>query len=172
MKRTAALFAETESLIIFGIIVILTIIAAWVIGNYFQKKIVKRLENQNEDITSILFIKHAIRAIVYLFGFGWAFLILPISKTYAHSLFAGAGASTLILGIASQQILGNLISGIYLVLKKPYRINDIITVAGCTGKVIELNLHDTILEDDEDNVYIVPNTLIANGVITTCKRKK
>ena len=37
MKRTAALFAETESLIIFGIIVILTIIAAWVIGNYFQK---------------------------------------------------------------------------------------------------------------------------------------
>ena len=171
MKKTKAFFAETESLIQFGLIVLLTIIIAWIIGKYFQKKLGDKLESQNDDITSFLFIKHAIKAIIYLFGFGWAFLTLPISSTYAHSLFAGAGASSLILGFASQQVLSNLMSGIFLVLKKPFKINDIITVAGSTGKVKELNLHDTILEDEEKNIITIPNSLISNGVIKNNRKE-
>lgn len=171
MKKTSALFSDTESLIHFGIIILLTVIIAWIVGRYFQKKLADKLEHQNEDITSFLFIKHAIKTIIYLFGFGWAFLSLPISNTYAHSLFAGAGASTLILGFASQQVLSNLMSGIFLVLKKPFKINDIITVAGSSGKVKELNLHDTIIEDEEKNIIIIPNSLISNGVIKNHKKE-
>lgn len=113
MERTKNLISDTESLIIFAVIVSLTILIASVISRYIQGKLIKKTVDQGIDITSFLFFKHAIVATIILFGLGWAFLSLPISKNYAHSLFGGAGASTLILGFASQQILSNEMAGFF-----------------------------------------------------------
>ena len=170
--KLSELMQDSESLILFGIIIAATIIVAAIFGRYLQRKLSKRAEEQNADITSFLFIKHVLTGTIYLFGFGWALLILPISATFAHSLFAGAGASTLILGFASQQVLSNVMSGIFLILKKPFKINDIVEIQGNRGKVLELNLHDTIIEDDEKNRIIIPNALISNGVIKNINKNK
>jgi small conductance mechanosensitive channel len=90
-------------------------------------------------------------ATIYFVGFGWAFLTLPITKTFAHSLLAGAGASTLIIGFASKQVLSNMISGVFIIMNKPFKINDLIEIQGNHGKVIEIALHDTIIENEEDD---------------------
>ncbi len=171
MDRVKTLLIDSGSLIIFGIIVIATIVLASFSGKYLQTLLEKKSKEQNADITSFLFIKHVIRATIYLFGFGWAMLSLPISSNFGHSLFASAGVSTLILGFASQQILGNLMSGIFLIIQKPFKVNDIIEIQGNRGKVLELNLHDTIIEDAEDNVIIIPNALVSNGIIKNIKKK-
>lgn len=171
MSRIKLLLTDSETLLIFGTIIALTILIATIIRKYLHRVLVKRSQNQNVDVTSFVFIKHIVTATIYLFGFGWALLTLPISNTFAHSLFAGAGASTLILGFASQQVLGNVMSGVFLVLKRPFIINDIIEVQGNRGKVVELNLHDTIIEDEEKNLIIIPNALISNGIIKNIERK-
>ena len=169
-SKIQTLLTDSESLLIFGIIVVATIIFATVVGKYLQKKLEKKAKQQNADITSFSFIRHVVKAIIYLFGFGWALLSLPISATFAHSLFAGAGASALILGFASQQVLSNVMSGIFLIMKRPFKINDVVEIQGHKGKVIELNLHDTIIEDEESNIIIIPNALISNGVIKNIKK--
>lgn len=171
MDSVKNIWSDSVSLIVFGIIVTATIILASFVGKYLQTLLEKKSKEQNADITSFLFIKHVIRATIYLFGFGWAMLSLPISSNFGHSLFAGAGMSTLILGFASQQILGNLMSGIFLIIQKPFKVNDIIEIQGNRGKVLELNLHDTIIEDAENNVVIIPNALVSNGIIKNIKKK-
>ena len=168
-NRIQTLLADSESLLIFGITVIVTILIATIISQYLNKKLKKRAIQQNADVTSFFFIKGVVVATVYLFGFGWALLSLPIAATYAHTLFAGAGVSTIILGLASQQVLGNIMSGLFLIIKKPFKINDTIEIQGNRGKVVELNLHDTVIEDEEQNKIIIPNTLISNGVIKNLK---
>jgi small conductance mechanosensitive channel len=170
MKKVKTLTNDTESLLIFGIIIILTIIIAHFANKYLQKKLQKKAVEQNIDITNYMFIKHVLTVIIYFFGFGWALLSLPISESFAHSLFAGAGASTIILGFAAQEILGNAMSGIFLIFKKSFKINDVIEIKEYKGKVIEINLHDTILEDEERNIITVPNSLFSNEILKNHKQ--
>ncbi len=165
MDKLKNLLLHTDSLVLFGIIIIATIIVAWIASNYFHRLLRIKAKEQNADITSFIFLKQLLVAIIYCLGFGWAFLVLPVTRTFAHTLIAGAGATTLILGFASQQLFTNLISGVFLVIRKPFKINDVIEFQGSRGKVISINLNSTIIEDDNGNKIIIPSSMLINDVI-------
>jgi small conductance mechanosensitive channel len=169
-NQVQAIWADTQSVVIFISILAVTILVGTLAGRYLKRILIKRTQNLAVDSTSFLFLKHFIVTTIYLFGFGWAFLTLPISKTIAHSLFAGAGVSTLILGFASQQLLSNMMSGIFLIIRRPFKINDIIEIQGNRGKVIELDLHATTIEDENENQIIIPNSLLMSGIIKNLKK--
>lgn len=156
-----------KNLLVFGGILLLTFLFVSMVRRVLKNKLEKKLQEHQSDLTSFKFIRDLITFTIYLVGIGWALLTLPISKTYAHTLFASAGASTLIIGFASQQVLSNLMSGIFLVIKRPFKVNDIIEVSGNIGKVTELNIHETILEtiDEPKKIVIIPNSLISSGII-------
>jgi small conductance mechanosensitive channel len=48
--------------------------------------------------------------------------------------------SALVIGFASQNLLGNMIAGMYLALTRPFKIGDVITVFGNSGKVSDIGL--------------------------------
>jgi small conductance mechanosensitive channel len=169
--KISNLLADTESLIIFGVIVAATIIFATFVNKYFLKKIKNKTEELSVDLTSFMFIKRIITLTIYLVGIGWGLLALPITKNFAHSLLAGAGATTLIIGFASQHILSNMMSGIFIMLNKPFKINDRIDIQGNNGKVIEINWHDTIIENENSDRIIIPNSVISSSIIKNIKKK-
>jgi small-conductance mechanosensitive channel len=169
MKRINELISDTESLVIFSLVIIATIICATILNRFFFRRIVKRSNKQDIDITKFLFLKHISILTVYLIGIGWAFLTLPITKSFAHSILAGAGATTLFVGLASQQILSNMISGVFIVLNKSFKINDVIEIQGNKGKVVEITWHDTIIENDKEGRIVVPNSLITSTVLKQIK---
>ena len=107
MKKLNILISDTESLIIFGLIVVATIIFASIMNRYFNKILNVKNKELNIDITKFKFLKHLIVLTIYLVGIGWALLVLPLTKSFAHSILVGAGATTLILGLALQQILSS-----------------------------------------------------------------
>lgn len=152
-------------IIYFIVIVLATISIDAIIRKYLNGKIMNKAEEHHIDATSFIFISHMITAIIYLFGFGWALLVLPVTHTFAHSLLAGAGASTLILGFASQQLFTNLISGVFLVINRPFKIGDLIEFQGAKGIVTEINLNATIIKDQDNNRIIIPSSLILNASI-------
>ena len=158
------MLSDTEALILFGVIIVATIIVASIVNRYFLRRLTKRKIELNIDMTSFLFIKHLIVLTIYFVGVGWSLLILPVTKGFAHSLLAGAGATTLIIGLASQQLLSNLMSGIFIILNKSFKINDIIEIQGNKGKVIEINWHDTVIENENKETVVIPNSLISNGL--------
>lgn len=94
------------------------------------------------------------------------FIHIPELKTLGHSMLAGAGVLTLITGLASQQVLGNLMSGVIIVFFKPFKLKDRITINGnLTGIVEDINLRQVVIRDFDNNRIIVPNSVISAGVI-------
>jgi small conductance mechanosensitive channel len=117
------------------------------------------------DATRFVFISHIISTIIYLVGFGWALLVLAITRTFAHTLIAGAGASTMVLGFAWQQLFTNLISGVFLVINRQFGIGDYIEFQRTKGKVMDANLSATLIEDEGKNKIIISSSLILNDKI-------
>ncbi|HQV67134.1 MAG: mechanosensitive ion channel [Saprospiraceae bacterium] len=158
-------WSESGNYMVFCAIIIVTIIIAQLVKNYIQKKITEKTSGHQIDVTSFVFIKHMLVSIIYFLGFGWALLLLPITHTFAHSLLAGAGASTLILGFASQQLFSNLFSGLFLVINRPFKIGDTIEFQGSQGKVAEINLNATLIIDQDGNKIFIPSSIILNDKI-------
>ncbi len=61
------------------------------------------------------------------------------------------------LGFGLQEIVSNFVSGIILLLERPIRVGDIVTVAGMSGKVERINIRATTIINADNQSLIVPN---------------
>jgi len=110
--------------------------------------------------------KHSVSAVIYMIGFGIAIYIIPTFRTIAISLLAGAGILAVVIGFASQQALSNIISGIMIVIFKPFRVGDwIILDAETKGTVEDITLRHTVIRNRENKRFIIPNAIISNEKI-------
>lgn len=160
------LFTEFRTLTLIAVIIVITILIVLVF-NWFMNRFVKiTLVKHHKDLTGYLFMKHIASAIIYLIGLAAALVQIPALKVVGHSLLAGAGVLSLIAGLASQQALSNIMSGILIVIFKPFRINDKITLRGTfTGIVEDINLRQVVIRDFENNRIIIPNSVISTDLI-------
>lgn len=82
------------------------------------------------------------------------------------------GSIGLALGLALQETLKNMISGIYISINKLFKLGDIISLnpfgnsVGKIGKVIDFNLYYTVIIDKNKQISIIPNALIQNNILT------
>lgn len=81
------------------------------------------------------------------------------------SLSAVLVASGFAIGMALQGSLGNVASGVLLVLFRPFRVGDTIEVAGMIGRVVEIQIFNTILLSPDNVRIIQPNASITGGTI-------
>lgn len=81
-------------------------------------------------------------------------------------LVAAIGAAGLVIGLALQGTLSNFASGILILFYRPYDVGDFINGGGVSGKVESMNLVSTSILTPDNQVLIVPNNQVWNGVIT------
>ena len=87
-------------------------------------------------------------------------------KSLGTALFAGAGILAVIVGFASQKAFANIISGIFILISKPFKMSDIIEFTdGKKGVVEEITLRHTIIKDYENRRIIIPNSIISEETI-------
>jgi small-conductance mechanosensitive channel len=67
------------------------------------------------------------------------------------------------LGFGLQEIVSNFVCGIILLLERPIRIGDVVTVAGTTGKVDRINIRATTIVNSDNQSMIVPNREFITG---------
>jgi small conductance mechanosensitive channel len=74
--------------------------------------------------------------------------------------------SALVIGFASQNLLGNMIAGMYLSLTRPFKIDDVITVFGNSGKVRDIGLLNCELLMSNGDIMRAPSSsLLTSPVI-------
>lgn len=79
-----------------------------------------------------------------------ALMSIPTAREVGLSLFASAGVAGLVIGIAAQPVLANLIAGLQIAITQPVRIDDAVVVEGEWGWIEEIGLfHVTIKLWDE-----------------------
>jgi small-conductance mechanosensitive channel len=67
------------------------------------------------------------------------------------------------LGFGLQEIVSNFVSGIILLLERPIRVGDIVTVAAMTGKIDRINIRATTVINAENQCLIIPNREFITG---------
>ncbi|MFK7775106.1 MAG: mechanosensitive ion channel family protein [Saprospiraceae bacterium] len=143
-----------------------TIIVAFIFQRLYQKFINHSSLIMKNDPTNYKFVGHAMSAIIYLMGFGWAIYEVPQMRQVANSLLAGAGILAVAAGFASQHALSNIISGLFIVIFKPFRVNDRLLIRDTMqGFVEDITLRHTVIRDFENRRIIIPNTVISDEVI-------
>ena len=75
------------------------------------------------------------------------------------------------LGFGLQEIVSNFVCGIILLLERPIRIGDIVTVAGTTGKVDRINIRATTIINGDNQSMIVPNRQFITGNLVNWTHK-
>lgn len=161
------LFNNIETMVLVVFILAMTILTATVIKRGFNRFIERSAGEMQNDPTNYKFMQHALVGLVYVTGFSFAIYLIPVLSHIAGSLIAGAGILAIAVGFASQQALGNIVSGLFIVIYKPYRINDRITVrTDLRGVVEDINLRHTIIRNFENQRIIIPNSVIGSEVLT------
>lgn len=93
-----------------------------------------------------------------LVGVGAAFIYSQIwGKELAGALTA-LGVGSLVIGLALQEPLGNVFSGIMLLFERPVAIGDWVTVDNHTGRVVTMNWRAVNIETRTHEVIVVPNS--------------
>ncbi|NNK90074.1 MAG: mechanosensitive ion channel family protein [Saprospiraceae bacterium] len=151
--------------IFFLAILVLTFLIALIVDKLFRQLIKKSSEDLNNDPTNYKFLRRVVTAMIYLVGFGAAIYIMPNLRALANSMLAGAGIMAVALGFASQHALSNIISGFFIVIFKPFRVNDRLKIRDLNGVVEDITLRHTVIRDFENRRILIPNAVISDEII-------
>ncbi|MCO6492186.1 MAG: mechanosensitive ion channel family protein [Phaeodactylibacter sp.] len=157
---------DFEALAISLAIVAGTLLVAFIFNRLFRRFIRKNSLLIRNDPTNYVFLRHAITAVIYVVGFSWAVYSLPSLRTVASSLLAGAGILAVAVGFASQHALSNIISGVFIVIFKPFGVNDRLRFQnGLQGVVEDITLRHVVIRDFENRRILIPNSVISEEII-------
>ena len=146
---------------------IATAIAIYVVGRYISKIIVKSLakvmERANVELSLRDFVGNIVNVVLLVVIIIAALEQLGVNTTSVVAVFAAAG---LAVGLALKDSLSNFAAGVMLILFKPFKIGDVITTAGTTGKVQSIKIFNTVIRTGDNQEIIIPNAQVYGGTIT------
>ncbi|HEX4573019.1 MAG TPA: mechanosensitive ion channel family protein, partial [Dongiaceae bacterium] len=133
--------------------------AAWLLVGFLRTILIferrpREAKLLQDIIAGVIYLAAFFAIIAYVFN-------LPI-----RGLLATSGAIAIILGLALQSSLGDVFSGLVLSFSRPYRPGDWVRFeGGAQGRVIEMNWHATHLLTTEQDLAIMPNSMIVKAKI-------
>jgi len=155
----------------YTILISVTLLIAFVLSTILRRVINSFIINYSDklrsDPTQFYFLKNSISVIVYTGAVIYIFQHIPALKSLSTALFASAGILAAIVGFASQKAFSNIISGLFILIFKPFRVQDTIELqAGRKGVVEEITLRHTVIRDYQNRRVVIPNSIISDDTIT------
>ena len=126
------------------------------LANVFYKLSYDALKNNAEIIRILIRIIGAIVVISVIISY------LSQDPLIATSI---GTITAIVIGFASQNVLGNLISGLYLAITRPFRIGEKVTMFGNTGIIYDIGLMYSRLRTDEGDIILAPNISMVTTTI-------
>ncbi|MGE0021658.1 MAG: mechanosensitive ion channel family protein [Draconibacterium sp.] len=155
--------AETiEKALRIGIILVVGIVIITLLGLMLKKVLPPKLSQQRKMIIS-RFVRYS--AIVILFT-----VIIAELKIDMTAVFGTAGVIGIVVGVASQTSIGNIVSGFFMVSEKPFEIGDQIRIGDKTGVVHSIDLLSIKIKTFDNLLLRIPNqTVISSEVINVTR---
>ena len=153
---------------LFALIKIATILAAIFVLLFaarFMRKLASRALSRIQNISTLL--GNFLLVVVYWMTLGMGLLIvLAFLGINVTPIFAIIGGLSFILGFALQETLGNLASGLLIMVLKPFDTGDFVQTAGVEGFVDDMGIVSTTIRTFDNQIIVVPNSKIWGDVIT------
>ena len=85
-------------------------------------------------------------------------------------MLAALGVGSIVLGLALQDTLGGLFAGITLISARQFQIGDWIKAGDVVGQVISINWHSVTLKSFEEDLLVIPNSVLASNIFYNFSR--
>jgi len=146
------------SLLYFTLILVIGVLIARMVSINVRRALMDRLPvNERELLTKLVYYGIAIVALL---------AALPQLNVDLSGLLVAGGIAGIVIGFASQSVISNLISGLFLMFERPIRIGDNINVSDVTGSVEDIKILSTVIKTF-DGIYIrIPNEKVFTSNIT------
>jgi small-conductance mechanosensitive channel len=130
------------------------------------RALTKSSEQLKVDPTKYHFLKNGLDFVIFLGAIILILYSIPELKNLGVSLFASAGIIAAIIGFASQEAFSNIVSRIFIVIFKPFRVDDRIQVGTLVmGRVEDIALRHTVVRNFENRRFVIPNSVISREII-------
>ena len=145
---------------------VLSAIAVFIIGRWaariISRVVVGAARRAKVDDTLLSFLGNLINMLLLTVVCITALGCLGIDTTSVSAVLAAAGFA---IGLALQGSLGNLASGVMLVLFKPFQVGDYVDLGSASGTVVQIHIFSTVLLKPDNVRVIVPNGNITSNTI-------
>jgi small-conductance mechanosensitive channel len=145
-------------LIVFSFIVAVSMVIANLAGMYLKKRLTDRVKK--DELQKIIRI---VQAMILLIGI---FISLPSFKVDFGELLLIGGTAGIIIGFASQRLVTNVGSGIFLIFERPVTIGDTVKIGETAGVIEDIRVLSTTIKTYEGIYIRIPNEKVFNSEIT------
>ncbi len=138
-----------------------------------MKFILKKVEKARQKITKrpnyigYKLLNNVLIIALYILGVTVAVKQVPALSTAVTAILAGSGILAVALGFAAQESVGNLVSGVFLSVFRPFDVGDRIQIHAqeITGYIEDITLRHTVIRTNLGTRLIVPNSLMGSAVV-------
>jgi small-conductance mechanosensitive channel len=153
------------ALIYFGIFVMVAWLVSWGLRSAVHASLTRK---GHIDRTTISFLQQFGSVLIWVVVLILYAHLIPALRSMGTALLAGAGVVSVVIGLAAQSTLGNLVAGISIAIYRPFRLGDTLQVTAPTGTdigVVELiSLGYTTLRAPDGHMIVLPNAIAASQV--------
>jgi small-conductance mechanosensitive channel len=158
MSRVLYAGVTILDLVVVTVVVLLAIIGGKVLTIYLKRALRDRMSRGHLEILA--------KALYYGLIAIAVIVALALLGVNLSGLMVAGGIAGIVIGFASQRIVGNLISGIFLIVERPVNIGNQVNIDGTTGFVEDINIFSTIVRT-YDGLYVrLPNEKVFTTEIT------
>lgn len=145
---------------------ILIVVAILMVGILIAKVVTFYLRRSFKDKVDKDRLQTIVRVAYYSIIIIAVLTVLPILGIKLSGLLVAGGIAGFVIGFASQKIVGNLISGFFLIIEKPIKIGDAVNIDGIAGIVKDIRIISTVIRT-WDGIHIrIPNEKVFTTNIT------
>ena len=152
-----------DIIIAFGIIIFVMLIAK-IINLSIRRSLREKVTKSNLNIVIKIF--YTVVIVISLI------FVLPLLGIKASGLLVAGGILGIVIGFASQSVVSNLISGFFLIIERPIKIGDQVSVAGVTGVVEDINIMSTTMRGYDGISVRMPNEKVFTDTINNLVANK
>lgn len=145
---------------ILGVLVLLW--GSFKLARMTQQRLTGTLQRRNFDATLSVFFGSLIRWLILVAAILTCLSLFGVETT---SFAAVIGAAGLAIGLAFQGTLSNFSAGVMLLVFRPFKVGDVVVLAGNTGAVAEIGLFTTAIDTPDGQRFILPNSAVASNTI-------
>lgn len=162
-------FVSPDSLIGAIAYLLIFVLIAMVLSRLLRSAMHAAMTRQGHfDRTTISFLQQIMTAFIWIAVLILYAHLIPVLRSMGTALLAGASVASVVIGLAAQSTLGNLVAGVSITIYRPFRLGDTLQIAAPTGTeigVVELiSLGYTTLRAPAGHLVVVPNSVAASQV--------
>lgn len=148
------------------VVLIFMLIVLRIVKRLF-KKATEKAERAGHDPGYLMFFRYAVSGLVYFLCIASIVSEIPALNTFITTLLAGSGIAAVVIGIASQEAAGNLISGALILVFKPFKVGDQVryVTLDMTGTVEEIGFRHTVVRTVQNKRLLIPNSLMNSNIV-------